>query len=43
DLAGPKSAPFSEGSIGLLQGLMDEQLQLPAPAHVGRVIGLAKK
>ncbi len=43
DLAGPKSVPFSEGSLGLLQGLMDDQLQLPAPAHVGRVIGLAKK
>ena len=43
DLTEPKSAPFSEGSIGLLQGLMDEQLQLPAPAYVGRVIGLPKK
>jgi len=43
DLTGPKSAPFSEVSIGLLQGLVDEQLQLTAPAYAGRVIGLPKK
>ncbi|MFF7863552.1 thioesterase family protein [Pseudomonas monteilii] len=43
DLAGPTSAPFSEHSTGLLQGLVDEQRQLQAPVHVGRVIGLAKK
>ncbi|RII80279.1 thioesterase family protein [Pseudomonas monteilii] len=43
DLAGPTSAPFSENSTGLLQGLVDEQHQLQPPVYVGRVIGLAKK
>ncbi|KHL72557.1 4-hydroxybenzoyl-CoA thioesterase [Pseudomonas putida] len=43
DLARPKAAPFSEGSVALLQGLVDEQRHLPAPAYVGRVIGLPKK
>ena len=43
DLAGPTSAPFSEHSTGLLQGLVDEQRQLQPPVYVGRVIGLAKK
>ena len=40
DLAGPKSAPFGERSIALLQGLMDEQLDLQTPQFVGRVLGL---
>ena len=43
DLAGPKSAPLSELSVRLLQGVMDEQRDLAAPAYVGRVIGLPKK
>ncbi|MCG8294184.1 thioesterase family protein [Pseudomonas entomophila] len=41
DLAGPKSAPFGERSIALLQGLMDEQRDLQAPRFVGRVLGLS--
>ena len=40
DLAGPKSAPFSERSAGLLQGLLDEQGDLPPADYVGRVMGL---
>jgi acyl-CoA thioester hydrolase len=40
DLAGPKSAPFGEHSVALLQGLMDEQRDLQAPQFVGRVLGL---
>jgi len=40
DLAGPKSAPFSERSVELLQGLVDEQQGLLAPQFIGRVIGL---
>ncbi|WP_252088528.1 thioesterase family protein [Pseudomonas sp. MWU13-3659] len=41
DLAGPKSAPFGERSIALLQGLMNEQRDLQAPRFVGRVLGLS--
>ncbi|CAK17811.1 thioesterase family protein [Pseudomonas entomophila] len=40
DLAGPKSAPFGEHSVALLQGLKDEQRDLQAPQFVGRVLGL---
>ncbi|SPO52809.1 4-hydroxybenzoyl-CoA thioesterase [Pseudomonas sp. JV551A1] len=40
DLAGPKSAPFSERSVGLLQGLVDEQQDMPPAEFVGRVMGL---
>ncbi|EJN39423.1 putative thioesterase [Pseudomonas sp. GM84] len=40
DLAGPKSAPFSERSVELLQGLVDEQQGLLAPQFTGRVIAL---
>ncbi|EKT4525070.1 thioesterase, partial [Pseudomonas putida] len=40
DLAGPKSAPFSERSAGLLQGLVDEQRDLPAAEFVGRLMRL---
>ncbi|MDH1987002.1 thioesterase family protein, partial [Pseudomonas sp. GD03689] len=40
DLAGPKSAPFSERSVGLLQGLADEQQDLPPAAFAGRAMGL---
>ncbi len=40
DLAGPKSAPFSALSVERLQGLQDQQQDLPPAACVGRVIGL---
>lgn len=40
DLAGPRSAPFSEQSIGLLQGLAQGQQDLPAAVYVQRVIGI---
>lgn len=40
DLAGPKSAPFSEQSAALLQGLVGEQADLPPAEFVGRVMGL---
>ncbi|WP_060482829.1 thioesterase family protein [Pseudomonas sp. NBRC 111119] len=40
DLAGPRSAPFSEQSIGLLQGLALGQQDLPAAVYVQRVIGI---
>ncbi|MEX5588543.1 thioesterase family protein [Pseudomonas urmiensis] len=40
DLAGPKSAPFAELSLQRLQGLVDEQQDLPAAQFVGRVIKL---
>ena len=41
DLAGPKAAPFGEASVAYLEGLADEQRDLPAAVHVGRVMGLA--
>ncbi|WP_449430234.1 thioesterase family protein [Pseudomonas putida] len=40
DLAGPKSAPFGERSVALLQGLTEQQHDLPAPEYVGRVLRL---
>lgn len=40
DLAGPRSAPFSEQSIGLLQGLALGQRDLPAAVYVQRMIGI---
>ncbi|MER2297292.1 MULTISPECIES: thioesterase family protein [Pseudomonas] len=40
DLAGPKSAPFAETSVALLQGLVEEQGDLPPPAYLGRVMQL---
>ena len=40
DLAGPKAAPFSEQSAGLLQGLLEQQQDLPPAEFVGRVISL---
>ncbi|MGE8468982.1 MAG: thioesterase family protein [Pseudomonas putida] len=43
DLAGPKSAVFSNHSVALLEELVAQQLQLQAPSYVGRVIGLPKK
>ena len=40
DLAGPRSAPFGEHSLALLQAIEDQQRDLPRPEHVGRVIAL---
>ncbi|EKT4484780.1 thioesterase family protein [Pseudomonas putida] len=40
DLAGPKSAPFSEQSAQLLQSLADSQRDLPAAQFIGRVLQL---
>ncbi|MHC6223539.1 thioesterase family protein [Pseudomonas sp. X10] len=40
DLAGPKSAPFSELSVERLQALVDEQQDLPPAEFAGRVIRL---
>jgi acyl-CoA thioester hydrolase len=41
DLAnGPKSAPFSEQSLEQLSGILAGQADQPAPAYIGRVIGL---
>ena len=40
DLAGPKSAPFSEQSTQLLQNLADSQRDLPAAQFIGRVLQL---
>jgi len=38
--AGPRSAPFSEKTLGILLGMVETQKNLPAPQYVGRVIGL---
>ncbi|MNG20355.1 L-carnitine dehydrogenase [compost metagenome] len=40
DLAGPRSAPFAPEVVLRLQGIVDEQVDLPAAEFVGRVIGL---
>ena len=40
DLAGPRSAPFSEHTLALLQAIERQQRDLPKPDHVGRVIAL---
>jgi acyl-CoA thioester hydrolase len=40
DLAGPRSAPFSEPVRQRLQAIAAEQADLPAPAWIGRVIAL---
>ena len=40
DLAGPRSAPFSEPVLQRLQAIAAEQADLPAPAWIGRVIAL---
>lgn len=40
DLAGPKSAPFAATVLERLQGIVAEQVDLPAPAFVGRVMRL---
>jgi acyl-CoA thioester hydrolase len=41
--AGPKSAPFSEQSLEAMRLLTEAQHDQPAPAYVGRVIGLPSK
>ncbi|MNL53284.1 L-carnitine dehydrogenase [compost metagenome] len=43
DLAGPRSAPFSEQSLSQLQAIVAEQADLPAPEYIGRVIALPQK
>ncbi|MFT0865266.1 thioesterase family protein [Pseudomonas sp. CAM1A] len=40
DLAGPKSAPFGEHSVTLLNNLVGEQRDMQAPQFVGRVLRL---
>lgn len=40
DLAGPRSAPFSEVVLNRLAAITAEQVDLPAPEYIGRVIGL---
>ena len=40
DLAGPRSAPFGEHTLTLLQAIEREQRDLPTPAYVGRTIAL---
>ena len=43
DLAGPRSAPFSEGVAQRLTAISTEHSDLPRPALLGRVIGLPGK
>jgi acyl-CoA thioester hydrolase len=40
DLAGPRSAPFAPEVEERLRGIVEEQVDLPTAAFVGRVIGL---
>nr|WP_314561206.1 thioesterase family protein [uncultured Pseudomonas sp.] len=40
DLAGPRSAPFSEATLAQLSPLVAAHAELPRPALLGRVIGL---
>ena len=40
DLAGPRSAPFTEQTLGKLKALLTEQSDLSPPAYIGRVIAL---
>ncbi|MDH0733565.1 thioesterase family protein [Pseudomonas sichuanensis] len=40
DLAGPKSAPFGQGTITCLQNIVDQQKEEVLPKHVGRTISL---
>ena len=40
DLAGPRSAPFTPDTLSRLQAIAAEQVDLPAPAYIGRVIAL---
>lgn len=43
DMAGPRSAPFSDVSLGLLQALLTQQADQPRPEYVGRVIGIPQR
>jgi acyl-CoA thioester hydrolase len=43
DLAGPRSAPFSEDTVSKLQAIVAEQADLPLPDYIGRVIALPSK
>ena len=40
DLAGPRSAPFTEATLERLAAIRATQVDLPRPALLGRVIGL---
>ena len=40
DLAGPRSAPFGESTVQLLQALAQDQRDLPAPQFIGRTLRL---
>jgi len=40
DLAGPKSTPFGERSVALLQSLEESQRDLPVAQFIGRVLRL---
>ena len=42
DLAGPKSAPFGNKSLELMQQLIKKQETEPTPACIGRVISLSQ-
>ncbi|WP_338745816.1 thioesterase family protein [Pseudomonas putida] len=42
DLAGPKSAPFTQKTEAALQSLLDSQMDMASPEHVGRVMRLAR-
>ena len=43
DLAGPRSAPFSEGVAQRLTAISTEQSDLPRPALLGRVIDASSR
>ncbi|MBD9586640.1 thioesterase family protein [Pseudomonas sp. PDM03] len=43
DLAGPRSTPFSEDTLGKLQAIVAQQTDLPTPDYIGRVIALPPK
>ena len=40
DLAGPRSAPFGEHTLAVLQAIGEQQRDLPRPEYVSRVIAL---
>lgn len=42
DLAGPHAAPFTEASLQRLSAISQEQIDLPRPALLGRVISIKK-
>ncbi|MFJ4113227.1 thioesterase family protein [Pseudomonas sp. NPDC089758] len=42
DLAGPKSAPFTQKTEAALQSILDSQKDLASPEHVARVMRLAR-